>query len=78
MGSNFYTAYGNKVHLTASANRDKSNSFWHEHSDNDPKSPLGAKIHLEEYFKNQPNSAFIVPYGPEKYMKWKISQLNNN
>jgi len=62
----FIQLIGNKVHLTASANREKSNSFWHEHPDNDSKSPRGAKIHLEEYFKNQPNNAFIVPYGPEK------------
>ena len=70
----FIQLIGNKVHLTARANREKSNSFWHEHEDNDAKSPKGARYHLQEYFKSKPNDAFIVPYFPEKI--YEIDDFN--
>lgn len=64
--STFIQLIGNKIHLGAAINRSKSNSFWHPHPENDSKSPEGVKLHLERYFSKDPNSAFIVPYGPEK------------
>ena len=61
----FIQLIGNKVHLHADANRSKSNSFWHRHEDNKSSSKEGAKKFLEQYFKERPNDAFIVPSFPE-------------
>ena len=62
--NSFIQLIGNKALLYDSTNRDKSNSFWHEHQDNQHNSAQGVRKFLETNFKQNFGKAYVMPEGP--------------